>query len=274
MPVTERLLIAVLQVAWEYCRLGSCHGSGWGIYCPVRGGPLRARPRGLGGRTVRWYGSARKRIRGRFIGVRRLFVIAVTTMVAAAMLPVVASADPAPPTIFSAESKFDDLGVLQIHVVAPAGVNGLTAHIVSFDTGAELAVVNSFSLVSGTLQDGTFSTIDPIQLTQLGIYRVDVEAVDTLGQITKLQFAGVLTYLIQPSFSALFFNRTTITFSQRTIKVEGTLSGKWPADRQLRPIGDQPVQLLTLRGDAGVEVTTGADGRFTGLLTLNAPDDV
>jgi hypothetical protein len=206
--------------------------------------------------------------------VRRFLVIAVTTMLVAATLSGVASADPAPPTILSANSKFDDLGVLQIRAAAEARIDGLTAHIVSFDTGAEVAVVHSFSLISGTLQDGTFSTIDPIQLTQLGIYRVDVDAIDTLGQVTTRQFAGTLDYLVQPSFSALFFNRTTITFSQRTIKVEGTLSGKWPADRRLLPLGHQPVLVGSLFDDPSVEVTTGADGRFTALLTLNTPDDL
>lgn len=218
-------------------------------------------------------GRARKWLRCRFTGVRRSFAVVVTAVVAAVLLPGVASATPAPPTVFFASSKSDDLGVLEITASAEAGINRSTAHIRSFATGAELAVVNSFSLVSGTLQNGTFSSIDPIQLSQLGIYRVDVEATDTLGQTTTALFAGTLEYLIQPSFSALFFDRTSITFSNRTIKVKGTLSGKSPSDRQLRPVGHVSVRVST-PFEPHVDVMTGADGRFTGTLTLNAPDQV
>ncbi|WP_157979762.1 hypothetical protein [Kribbella monticola] len=205
----------------------------------------------------------------------KLRVLIVALASAAALMGVVPAAAiaAAPPTVNWAHGSQDDPGIVEVYASAEAGIEGLTAHIRSMTSGEEVATVTSFSLSSGTVHEGVYTADSRVQLDKFGIYRIDVDAIDTLGQRTSLQSAGSLVYVIQPSFSALSFDHTTITYSRRTVKVKGTLSGKWPTDGLVRPISGQPVEILSLFGPS-VGVQTGSDGRFTGTVTLNKADDI
>lgn len=205
-------------------------------------------------------------------GLRALVVAFAGAVALAGVVPGVATAA-SPPSVAWASSSENDFGIVQIGASAEAGITGLTAHIRSYATGAEVAVVTSFSLVTGTIQNGVFAADTRVHLDQLGSYRIDVDAVDALGQRTSQQSVGTLSYVIQPIFSALYFDRTTITYDQRTVKVKGTLSGKWPTDGLLRPIARMPVRISAVY-ESPVDVQTGVDGRFTGALTLNQEDEI
>ncbi|NEA35326.1 hypothetical protein [Streptomyces sp. SID13031] len=187
-------------------------------------------------------------------------------------VPAVAAAA-TPPTVSWAISSVDDLGIVQIGASAEAGIDGLTAHIRSYATGEEVAVVSSFSLVSGTTQNGVFNSDTRVHLDRFGSYQIDVDAVDTLGQRTSRQSVGTLSYVIQPIFSALSFDHTSINYSRRTVKVKGTVSGKWPTDGLLRPISRMPVRVGTTF-EPFVDVQTSPAGRFTGEVTLDHEDNI
>ncbi|MEV4267656.1 hypothetical protein [Kribbella sp. NPDC049584] len=204
--------------------------------------------------------------------LRALIVVVAGAVALIGAVPSVATAATAPNVTFAASSD-DDFGIVRIGASAEAGIAGLTAHIRSYATGAEVATVTSFSLVSGTSQNGLFEADTRVRLDQLGTYQIDVDAVDSLGQRTSQPSAGVLNYVIQPIFSALSFDRTTITYSRRTVKVKGTVSGKWPTDGLLRPISRMPVRVSTIF-ESFVDVQTGTDGRFAGAVTLNQEDDL
>ncbi len=204
--------------------------------------------------------------------LRVLIVALASAFALIGAVPAVATAA-APPTVNWAISSQDDLGIVQIYASAEAGIEGLTAHIRSTATGEEVATVTSFSLSSGTRQEGVFTADSRVQLDKFGIYQIDVDAVDTLGQQTSESSAGSLVYAIQPIFSALSFDHTTITYTRRTVTVKGTLSGKWPTDGLLRPISQKSVEIRSNWGSS-VEVQTNSAGRFTGTVTLDKADDI
>ncbi|MFC9692913.1 hypothetical protein ACFTSF_30465 [Kribbella sp. NPDC056951] len=201
------------------------------------------------------------------VAFRGLIAVLAGAVVLIGVVPSVATAA-TPPRIGSAFSSESDLGIVQISASAEAGIEGLTAHIRSQATGEELAAITSFNLSSGTAQDGVFTAGTRVQLDKFDTYRIDVDAVDTLGQQTSKRSAGTLVYVIQPIFSPLSVDRTTITYSRRTVKVTGTLSGKWPTDGVLRPISRMPVR-VGASFEPSVDVQTGPDGRFTGEVALN-----
>ncbi|GAA1702042.1 hypothetical protein GCM10009745_56570 [Kribbella yunnanensis] len=178
-----------------------------------------------------------------------------------------------PPQIGRAFNGLSDKGFVQISASAEAGIEGLTAHIRSYATGEELATVTDFSLSSGTVQDGVFTAGTRVQLDKLGSYQIDVDAMDTLGQRASKRDAGSLYYVIQPIFSALAFDHTTITYSRRTVQVQGTLTGLWPTDGLVRPISGHTVR-ITATWDPTVEVQTAADGRFTAQVPLTQEADI
>jgi uncharacterized protein YaiE (UPF0345 family) len=204
--------------------------------------------------------------------LRSLIVVFAAAVALVGAVPAAAAAA-TPPIVMWASSSSDDLGIVQIGARAEAGIDGLTAHIRSYATGEEVAVVTSFSLSSGTVENGVFTSATRVQLDRFASYRIDVDAVDTLGQRTAQQSAGSLSYFIQPIFSALSFDHTTITYSRRTVKVKGTVSGKWPTDGLLRPISRMPVRVGSYF-DPFVLVQTSPAGRFSGEVTLDDEADL
>lgn len=178
------------------------------------------------------------------------------------------------PVVSSASSADDDLGAVQVSVSAEAGVTEIVAHVVSFVTGQELTSVSDFELVSGTAQNGVWVTRDPVQLDALGGYRLDVEVTDAAGQHVTKPFAGTLAYVVQTAFSPIMVDRTSVDYAHRTVQVSGTLTGRWPGTREVRPIADAPVLVETDFGFPPTSVTTDTDGRFTGGVTVDEPEGV
>lgn len=109
----------------------------------------------------------RRRLTARLRGLMVAFVSAVTVI---AVAPAVAAAATLP-SVAWAISSANDFGIVQIGASAEAGITGLTAHIRSYATGEEVSVVTSFSLVTGTTQNGVFASDTRVHLDQLGSYR-------------------------------------------------------------------------------------------------------
>lgn len=205
----------------------------------------------------------------RFNGI---VLASVAALVGLTVLPAVAHAA-SPPEVNWARSVSDDLGTLQVSATAEAGVTALRAHIVSYATGTDVAVVEDFVLTSGTTQDGIWRTPEPVQLEELGFYRVDVEVTDGAGQHVFSQSAGTFSYLVRTMFSPLHADPTTVTYSDRFVRVDGVLTGRMPANREIRPV---PGVSVFVGGGVGqpVAVTTAPDGSFTATVEMAGAGEV
>ncbi|MER7488302.1 hypothetical protein ABTY20_20790 [Streptomyces sp. NPDC126497] len=174
------------------------------------------------------------------------------------------------PDVRWASSVSDDLGTLQIGVASDSDITEIRAHIVSAATQQEVAVVenDAFDLVSGTPDNGVWHTKQPLDLADLGSYTVRVEATDADGDRTTDNSAGSLAYYVAAVFEDVRTDRSEIDIDHRQVRVDGTLKGRWPATRELKPLADHPVDLTV---DYWTEdtVRTDADGHFSGTVTVN-----
>lgn len=174
------------------------------------------------------------------------------------------------PDVRWAHSVSDDLGTLAVGISSDSAVTEIKAHIVSYATDQEVAVVenDAFTLVSGTPDDGVWHTKQPLNLADLGSYSVRVEATDDDGDRTIDNSAGDLVYYVTPVFEDVRTDRTEVDFDHRQVRVDGILKGRWPATRELKPLADHRVDLDV---DYWTEATvrTDAEGRFSGTVTVN-----
>lgn len=201
--------------------------------------------------------------------MRRSIAAAAVAVVALTALPSTAGAATTP-VVDWAQSVSEDLGTLAVSARADAGIASLRAYVVSYSTGQDVAVVDDFTLFSGTTAHGVWRTPEPIRLDQLGGYRVDVEATDAAGQSAPRRQVGDLAYFVDTTISPLTSNHTTVTYTRRTVRVQGTLTGRWPATREVKPVAGMPVWVGGGWGVTGAEVTTAGDGSFAATVEIGA----
>ncbi|SDZ01313.1 hypothetical protein SAMN05216215_104269 [Saccharopolyspora shandongensis] len=192
--------------------------------------------------------------------MRKSTAMAVLTALALTGLPAVANAA-AEPAVDWANSVTGDLGTLQVAARADAGIDSLRAYIVSYATGQDVAVIDDLTLHSGTTTNGVWRTPQPLQLDQLGSYRVDVEATDTVGGFAPRRQAGRLTYLVDTELT-LTADTTTVTYSRRTIRASGVLTGRWPDTREVKPVVGGTISVSNGWGGWSTNATTSADGSY------------
>ncbi|MFC5174625.1 hypothetical protein [Streptomyces mutomycini] len=174
------------------------------------------------------------------------------------------------PDVRWANSVSDDLGTLAVGISSDSAITDIKARIVSAATQQEVAVVemDAFALFSGTPEDGVWHTKQPLDLADLGSYTVRVEATDADGDRTTDNSAGSLAYYVAAVFEDVRTDRAEIDIDHRQVRVDGTLKGRWPATRELKPLTDHPVDLDV---DYWTESTvrTDADGNFSGTVTVH-----
>ena len=203
----------------------------------------------------------------------RTLVVAAGVLAALAATPVAAQAA-TPPVVNWAHSVEGDLGVLEVAAEAEAGVSSLRAHIRKYGVEPDVAVVEDFVLVSGTVQDGVWRTPEPLQLAELGYYEVVVDVVDGDGNVASGPNWGTLTYAVATEFSPLRIDPPAVTYTDREVTVSGTLTGKRPDNRQIVPVPDGEVWVSSMEAEGySKAVTTAADGSFSTTLTMTGPGD-
>ncbi|MGV9497693.1 hypothetical protein [Streptomyces sp. NPDC003642] len=174
------------------------------------------------------------------------------------------------PDVRYANSVSGDLGTLQIGIRSDSAVTGIRAHLVSAATQQEVAVVefDAFTLAHGTADDGVWHTRQPLDLPALGTYDVRVEATDADGDRTVDNSAGTLAYYVAAVFEDVRTDRTEIGTDDRQVRIDGTLKGRWPGNREVKPLADHRVDLDV---DYWTEntVRTDAQGHFSGTVTVN-----
>lgn len=201
---------------------------------------------------------------------RAAWAVIGTTAILLAGIPAAHAAEGQTPDIRWANSVSDDLGTLAVSISSDSAITTIEAHIVSAATQQEVAVVenDAFGLVSGTPDDGTWHTKQPLDLADLGSYTVRVEATDADGDHATDNSAGTLAYYVTPVFEDVRTDRAEVSVDHRQVRVDGLLKGRWPATRELKPLADHPVDVDV---DYWTEntVRTDAEGRFSGTVTVN-----
>ncbi|MEU8675278.1 hypothetical protein [Streptomyces sp. NPDC048560] len=184
--------------------------------------------------------------------------------------PAANAVDGVAPDVRWANSVSDDLGTLAVGVSSDSDVTEIRAHIISGATQQEVAVVenDAFVLVSGTPDNGVWHTKQPLRLADLGSYTVAVEATDSGGDRTDDSSAGTLAYYVASVFENVRADRSEVDIDHRQVRVDGTLKGRWPDTRELKPLPDHPVDLDVNYWTENT-VRTDADGNFSGTVTVD-----
>ncbi|MFE6094762.1 hypothetical protein ACFQ7M_22755 [Streptomyces massasporeus] len=184
--------------------------------------------------------------------------------------PAAHAAEAQAPDVRYAHSATGDLGTLEVGISSDSAITGIRAHLVSAATQQEVAVVeyDAFDLVSGTADNGVWRTKKPLDLPDLGSYTVRIEATDADGDRDVDNSAGTLAYYIAAVFEDVRPDRTEIDTDHRQVRIDGTLKGRWPATRELKPLADHQVDLDV---DNWTENTVRTDeqGHFSGTVTVN-----
>ena len=197
----------------------------------------------------------------------------VTTTVGLVLVPLLATAPAAHASdqlqVRYASSVSEDLGILQISAESGTDITAVEAHLVSYASGAEVALIEpgDFELTSGTATNGVWRTKEPVALDTLGTYRIDVELTDADGDHVVERSAGDFAYFVAAQFAALTVDRTSIDRDHREVRVEGTLYGRWPT-REERPLGGRSVD-IDVDYWTQTTVTTDAEGRFSATVRLD-----
>lgn len=123
---------------------------------------------------------------------RKLLAVAVAvTTAAAAFIPAGAAQAAQPPSVPYAGSTQGDLGTLEIYVWAEAGVTSIRAQLFRQDTGERVATVTDFVLHEGTETAGLWRTPQPLQLGEMDVYGIAVEATDAAaGSVVRPPHGG------------------------------------------------------------------------------------
>ncbi|MFE6554234.1 hypothetical protein ACFVHS_38445 [Streptomyces sp. NPDC057746] len=197
---------------------------------------------------------------------------ALTTAAAAALLcvstPAAHASDQLAITYVS--SVNDDLGTLLVRAHSGSDITAITAHLIAEGTDHEVATLNldDFTLHDGNAHDGTWFTKQPLQLPELGTYRVDVDMTDADGDHISQAWAGTLSYIAVPQFPEFTADRTNIDNEHRDLTVTGVLKAKLP-NRDLVAMPHRTVDIVADYFDTAASVTTDDQGRFTAPVHLD-----
>ncbi|GAB1508068.1 hypothetical protein [Actinophytocola sp. KF-1] len=205
----------------------------------------------------------------------RLVVAAAGVLAALAATPPLTASAATPPVVNWAHSVEDDLGTLEVAARAEAGVTALRAHIRKYGVDQDIAVVDDFVLVSGTVQDGVWRTPQPVQLAEFDYYDVVVDVTDADGNVASGPSRGTLTYAVRTTFSPLRIDPPAVTYTDREVTVSGTLTGTRPDNREVVPVPGGAVDVSSIAAEGQpATVTTAADGTFAATLVMAGPGDV
>jgi hypothetical protein len=215
--------------------------------------------------------------------LRRLGIFLLSALIVALGLPTPGSAFAADPSIVVnwANSVDDDLGVLQVSVTSAQAVTHLKAHVLSSDTGEEVASTEDFVLNSGTAEDGVWRTKDTFKLEHLGTYAVTIDVTAADGTQVTADRVGGLSYYARTVFEPLTSDPAAVDYAHRDVTVHGRLMTRSPGTRELSPFAGATVwvdYMVYDRNDnptdnGGAEAHTGADGRFSFTRTLTGKAD-
>ena len=202
---------------------------------------------------------------------RALSALSAAAVIAAAVcVPAAADASTAP-TVQFASSVDGDLGRIEVSVLADAGVGSIVAHVVSPTTGADVAVVTGFHLVSGDATSGLWESDDEVILPDLGFYPLNVEVTDNAGVHVEADSIGALNYAVQMSFTDLRSTKS-VTYTNRNFVISGTLTGLWPGTGATAAIAGFPIEMITQLGDIE-DGMTDARGQFELTAQVQDVDD-
>jgi hypothetical protein len=185
------------------------------------------------------------------------------------------------PVVNWAGSVDDDLGVLQVSVTSAQEVTHLKAHVLSPDTGEEVASTEDFVLDSGTAEDGVWKTKDTFKLDHLGTYPVTIDVTAADGTQVTADRVGGLSYDAQTVFEPLTSDPPAVGYAHRDVTVHGRLMIRSPGTRELSPFAGATVWVAYTAYDridnptdnGGGEAHTDADGRFSYARTLTGKTD-
>lgn len=205
--------------------------------------------------------------------IKRLAAVLGGAAVLAVGLPASAHAAELP-VVEWARSDFDgDVGTLLVAVTAPGGVESVAARLTTIATGEEVASSDEFVLRSGTVTDGVWATAEPFLLDELGSYRAHVTVTGPAGEQVHRENAGFLSYVVRTSLEEITLDPATVTYEQREVTVSGVLTARWPGTGEVEPLAGREVTVSKLF-DFGDTVVTGADGSFSGSVTITMEDEL
>ncbi|MBV1856743.1 hypothetical protein [Catellatospora tritici] len=197
------------------------------------------------------------------------FAAFATAVAVAALAPGTAHAASAPDVLW-AYSVEGDFGRVQVGVSAEAGVADLKVHVVG-ETGEDLAVLDSFTLESGSDQYSVWRSDDTVALDELGYYRLDAEIVDRDGVHVTEQQVGLLIYAVQMYYDNLKVTKK-VDYAHREVTVTGRLMGRWPTGRR-EAIEGFPLEYVPMYGDYVDGVSDNA-GQFRLTTQVENVDDM
>ncbi|MEU7607951.1 hypothetical protein [Micromonospora sp. NPDC049204] len=158
-------------------------------------------------------------------------------------------------------------GRLFVSITSTQPIAEIRAEIVS-EAHVPVAQTSDFVVDSETPDATIWATPAPLILDELGDHRVHVEVTDTAGNHVREDFAGWLNYRVATFLEDVTIDRSTIDYDHREVTARGVLKGRWPGTGEIRPLADVPVDINA--GVGSPPVRTGADGSFTGTVTLYA----
>jgi hypothetical protein len=195
----------------------------------------------------------------------RLMAAASVLALAVVLSPGVAAAAVAP-TVYSVDNGGDPA---YLRVSASSDTDVTTLRATLFDqAGTQVGAVDHFLLVSGTAADGMWTSAERMPLTEIGIYRVDVEAVDADGDRTDRSGAGYLSFKATTSFGPVTLNRSWVDYTRRTVTVRGSLFGRHPATGVVTPVVGRTIEVASPFATFTNAVTR-ADGTFVATVPVS-----
>lgn len=196
---------------------------------------------------------------------------AALAMACAVLTQAQASADSSAISIGSAGNASDSNGKIELYGLdASSAISKISATVVDQSTGAALATVTDFKLVSGTTTAGNWETGSRVQLGALGYYRLDLVVTDTAGDTysTVGTGSGYFWYAVRTFFRNVAVSSRTTDYQNRQVTMTGQLLGQWPASGATTVLANVPVYITTPT-DEDTSPVTDANGYFSGTEAID-----
>lgn len=179
------------------------------------------------------------------------------------------------PTARWAYSVTGNRGRIELSATSDSAITEINAHLISYATGQEAAVVSDFSLTSGNAANGVWQTNSQVQLANLGSYRIDVDLTDADGDHSTTVRAGDLAYFAVAIFDPLVTDRMTVDYSHREVQVTGRLNSRHPGTRAVTPLGGAGIWISLPYPDFDqVDTVTAADGTFVATVDIKYAGEI